>query len=159
MKTASVQLDGTGLRFNARTRSGHSLVVDGAEGDAGPRPTELLLVALAGCTAMDVISILRKKRQVVEDYEVVVRGDQSPEHPAAFTEIEVMHVVRGPVDPEAVRRAVELSATRYCAVDAALSSGVARIRHEIRVERPDSVVTSEVTVSGPHRTLSGPVAA
>ena len=153
MKSACVRLDRDGLRFQARTGSGHSLVVDGADGDSGPRPTELLLVSLAGCTAMDVISILRKKRQVVEDYEVSVRGVQRVEHPSAFTEIVLHHLVRGPVDPEAVRRAIQLSAERYCAVGGALSSGLARIRHEFQLERPDGVVTSGVCVTGPHRTL------
>jgi putative redox protein len=159
MKTACVHLDGNGLRFQARSGSGHSLGIDAAEGDTGPRPTELLLIALAGCTAMDVISILRKKRQAVEDYEVSVRGDQRIEHPTAFTEIEVHHLVRGAVDPEAVRRAIQLSAERYCSVGATLSSGIARIRHEFQVERPDGVVIGEVCITGPHRALGEPVAA
>lgn len=158
MKSACVRLDGDGLRFRARTGSGHSLVVDGAEGNAGPRPTELLLVALAGCTAMDVVSILRKKRQAVEDYEVSVRGVQRVEHPNAFTEIVLHHLVRGPVDPDAVRRSIELSAERYCAVGGALSSGIARIRHEFQLERPDGVVAGEVCVTGPHRELDQPIA-
>ena len=67
MKTATLRLDGPGLRFVGLTGSGHALATDGADGDSGPRPTELLLAALGACTAMDVISILRKKRQVVED--------------------------------------------------------------------------------------------
>ncbi len=159
MKSACVRLDGDGLRFEARTGSGHRLVVDGAERDTGPRPTELLLVALAGCTAMDVISVLRKKRQPVEDYEVSVRGVQRVEHPSAFTEIVLHHLVRGPVDTEALRRSIELSAERYCAVGGALSSGVARIRHEFQLERPDGVVAGEVCVTGPYRKLDEPVAA
>lgn len=61
-KTVSARLDGDGLRLVAETGSGHRLVMDTAEGDAGPRPAELLMVAQAGCTAMDVVSILRKKR-------------------------------------------------------------------------------------------------
>src|SRR5690606_22695063 len=94
-----------------------------------------------------------KKRQAVEDYEVSARGEQRTEHPAAFTEIALHHLVRGAVDPEAVRRAIELSATRYCSVGGSLSSGIARIRHEYQVERPDGVVTGEVCVTGPHRAL------
>jgi putative redox protein len=116
-------------------------------------------VALAGCTAMDVISILRKKRQVVEDYQVSVQGVQRAEHPRAFTEIQVHHLVRGPVDAEEVRRSIELSAERYCSVSGALSSGIARIRHEFQVERPDRVVVGEVCVTGPDRKLDEPVAA
>jgi len=159
MKTALVQLDGNGLRFRAQSGSGHSLVMDDAEGDGGPRPIELLLVALAGCTAMDVISILRKKRQVVEDYEVSVSGVRRTEHPRAFTEVEVRHLVRGPVDPEAVRRSIELSAERYCSVGGALSSGIARIRHAYEVQRPDGVVTGVASVLGPNRALDVEVTA
>jgi putative redox protein len=159
MKTACVRLDGEGLRFDARSGSGHALTLDGVEGDSGPRPTELVLMALAGCAAMDVVSILRKKRQPVEGYEVSVHGMQRVDHPRAFTEIEVLHLVRGPVDPEAVRRSVELSATRYCAVGAALSSGMARMRHAFQVDRPDGVVVGEVCVTGPHRTIDEPVPA
>lgn len=158
MKGASVRLEGDGLRFRALTGSGHGLVLDDAAGDAGPRPAELLLVALAGCTAMDVISILRKKRQVVEGYEVSVRGHQRSEHPNAFTDIEVHHLVRGPVDAAAVRRAIELSATRYCSVGAGLSSGVARLRHEFQVDGPDGIVVGEVCITGPHRAIDERVA-
>ena len=158
MKRASVHLDGEGLRFVAVTGSGHRLNVDGAEGDTGPRPTELLLVALAGCTAMDVISILRKKRQVVGEYEVRAEGAQRSGHPNAFTELSVLHTVRGPVDAEALRRAIELSATRYCSVGATISSGAATIRHAYQVVRPDGVVTGEVCVTGPRRELDPLVA-
>lgn len=153
MKTATVHLEGAGLRFAARTGSGHRLLMDGSEGDAGPRPMELVLAALAACTAMDVISILRKKRQPVEDYEVHAEGIQRDEHPAAFSELSVLHTVRGEVDPEAVRRAIELSATRYCAVGATLSSGAATIRHAFGVVRREAVTTGEVCVTGPRREL------
>ncbi|HET6381383.1 MAG TPA: OsmC family protein [candidate division Zixibacteria bacterium] len=128
-------------------------MVDGAEGNSGPRPAELLVAALAGCTAMDVISILRKKRQVVEDYAVRVQGVQRTEHPAAFTDFEILHHIRGPVDPEAVRRAIELSATRYCSVGATLSSGLPQLRHSFQVERPDGLVMAEVCKAGPYRSM------
>ena len=107
-KTASVTLDGSNLRFVARTGSGHSIVLDDGRGDTGPRPAELIPVALAACTAMDVISILRKKRQQVTRYEVRADGVQEDGHPNAFTRIDVLHVVDGPaVDIEALRRAIE----------------------------------------------------
>jgi putative redox protein len=87
VKTASVTLDGSNLRFVARTGSGHSIVLDDGRGDTGPRPAELIPVALAACTGMDVISILRKKRQQVTRYEVRADGVQEDGHPNAFTRI------------------------------------------------------------------------
>ena len=96
VKTASVTLDGSNLRFVATSGSGHTFVLDDGKGDAGPRPAELVPMALAGCTAMDVISILRKKRQDVTRYEVRAEGVQMDEHPNAFTRIDVLHVVEGP---------------------------------------------------------------
>ena len=80
-KTVTASLDGDGMRLVAVTGSGHSIVMDNAEGDSGPRPAELLVVAQAGCTAMDVVSILRKKRQAFTHYEVRVAGDQREEPP------------------------------------------------------------------------------
>lgn len=130
MKTASVTLDGPGLRLRGLTGSGHDVVIDDGVGDRGPRPAELVPLALGGCTAMDVISILRKKRQDVTTYEVRVSGRQDDDHPNAFSGFEVVHHVSGPgIEVEAVRRAIELSATRYCSVGATLSSGAAVVEH------------------------------
>jgi putative redox protein len=95
-------------------------VEHGGAGD-GTSPMELLLVALGGCTGMDVVSILEKKRQVVTGFEVRVHGDRVDEHPKVYKAITVEYVVTGhSVDPEAVRRAVELSETKYCSVMATL---------------------------------------
>lgn len=82
-------------------------------------------MALGGCTGMDVVSILRKKRQDVSRYEVRVHGERVDGHPAVFETIEVEHVIHGRnLQPEAVRRAVELSATKYCPISAMLSASV-----------------------------------
>ena len=150
-KTASVALDGTNLRFVARAGSGHSLVLDDGRGDTGPRPAELIPMALAACTAMDVISILRKKRQDVTRYEVRAEGMQMDHHPNAFTRIDVVHVVEGPaIDVDALRRAIELSATKYCSVGATLSSGITEIHHAYLVrDGGGSEQTAEVVVLGP----------
>jgi putative redox protein len=150
-KTASVALDGTNLRFVARAGSGHSLVLDDGRGDTGPRPAELIPMALAACTAMDVISILRKKRQEVTRYEVRAEGMQMDHHPNAFTRIDVVHVVEGPaIDVVALRRAIELSATKYCSVGATLSSGITEIHHAYLVrDGGGSEQTAEVVVLGP----------
>src|SRR5512135_1929961 len=96
VKTASAVLEGGELRFVGRLGSGHSLVLDDGKGDTGVRPAELIPLALAGCTGMDVISILRKKRQDVTAYEVKAEGVQMDAHPNAFTRIDVIHVLEGP---------------------------------------------------------------
>jgi putative redox protein len=114
-----------GMRFVGQADSGHAVVMDtGAAhggGESAARPNELLLLGLAGCTGMDVISILRKKRQAVTALEIVVRAEKAAGHPGRFTSFKVEYVVRGEnVDPEAVRRAIELSEGTYCSVGATL---------------------------------------
>lgn len=150
-KTVTASLEGDGMRFVARTGSGHSIVMDNAEGDGGPRPAELLVVAQAGCSAMDVVSILRKKRQPFTHYEVRVAGDQRDEpSPHVFERMRVLHVVTGDVEIEAVRRAVELSATKYCTVTGNLASGVTEIRHAYLVrDSAGEEHYGEVVVTGP----------
>jgi putative redox protein len=151
-KTAALVQEGDGLRFVATTGSGHEIVLDNAEGDTGARPAELVAVAVAGCTAMDVISILRKKRQDVTRYEIKATAEQRDEQPAVFGRIDIVHVVDGPtVDVEAVRRAIELSATRYCSVGGTLATGLTEIHHRyvVRTGTGDEVM-GEVVVTGPH---------
>jgi putative redox protein len=112
--------------FIGITPSGHAQVLETDKGRASAAtPMELLLLALGGCTAVDVISILKKKREQVTDYRVEVRGTRREEHPRAFTRMEVRHVVRGRgVSERAVAQAVELSETKYCSVAATLRPGV-----------------------------------
>ncbi|HEX2222269.1 MAG TPA: OsmC family protein [Candidatus Limnocylindria bacterium] len=140
------------LRMRAVTEDGHEMTLD-ADGQrhdgTAVGPKEMLLVALAGCTAMDVISILRKKRQGTLRYEVTVSGDSADEHPRVYTHIRVEHRVGGAVEPEALRRAVELSATRYCPVSAMLAGSV-RIEHRYRLEVPgEEPIAARVVVTGP----------
>ncbi len=126
-----------GMRFLGESGSGHTLTMDAAEHgggqDAGFRPMELLLVGLSGCTAMDVISILRKKREDVTDYEVRVRGERAEDHPMVFIDITVTHIITGRnVKPESVARAIELSETKYCGAGATLSK-TARLKHTFEI--------------------------
>jgi putative redox protein len=137
------------MRVQARTEGGHPIEMDtdppdGEGAAAGPR--EALLAALAGCTAMDVASILRKKRQVPERYEIVVEAESAEEHPQVITHITVEHHVDASVAAEPLRRSIELSATRYCPVSAMLSRAV-EIEHRYRIAGGASVV---VAVTGPH---------
>ncbi len=130
-------LDVQGMKMQAITPSGHTVIMDAAPEvggtNQGPRPMELVLVALAGCTAMDVLSILRKKRQPLEGFAMEVRGERAPEHPKVYTDIDLLYIVKGNVDPQAVVRAIELSATKYCSVSAMLNK-TARIRYRYRIE-------------------------
>lgn len=135
-KTARAVLVG-GLRFDATTGTGHHVMMNthevGSDEEVGPTPMELVLVGLAGCTGMDVISILSKMRQDVTGYEVRVSGIQQEEHPRVYTEITVEHVVTGrDLNSDLVQRAVDLSATRYCPVGAMLGRA-ATITHVVRL--------------------------
>jgi putative redox protein len=122
---AVIHSAGDGL-FIGITPSGHAQVLEtDHERASAATPMELLLVALGGCTAVDVVSILKKKRQQVSDYRVEVSGARRDEHPRAFTRIEVRHIVRGHgVSEAAVASAIELSETKYCSVAATLRPGV-----------------------------------
>jgi len=135
-RVATVTLQNA-MTFRATTASGHDLVMDSSSDvggtESGPRPMELLMAGLGGCTGMDVISILRKMRQDVTSYEVRVSGERASEHPKIFTNIRVEHVVRGrQLNVDSIKHAVELSATRYCPAVAMLGEA-ARIEHTYRV--------------------------
>lgn len=134
--TASAHLT-SGMAFDVETTSGHTVRLDAASEsggqNVGPRPMEMLLVGLAGCTAMDVISILRKMRQDVTAYDVRVTGQRAEDHPKIYTEITVEHIVTGhDIKPEMVARAVELSETRYCGAGNMLGK-VAHLTHHYTI--------------------------
>jgi putative redox protein len=139
-------------RVEARTAGGSAISMAGdppeGPGDA-PGPRESLLAALAGCTSMDVASILRKKRQALDSYEIAVTGEAGNEHPKVFTSIGVEHRVSGAVTAEALRCSLELSATRYCPVNAMLSA-TATIEHRYRLTDAEGrQVDALVAVTGP----------
>lgn len=124
-RKAVVQAAGEGL-FVGISPSGHAQAIetDSTRASAAT-PMELLLLALGGCTAVDVLSILRKKRERVTDYRVELRGTRRDEHPRAYTRIEMCHIVRGRnLSAKAVESAIELSETKYCSVAATLRPAV-----------------------------------
>ena len=104
----------------ATTPGNYSLTIDTkSERKSAPTPMELLLVSVAACTAVDVVSILEKKRQDVTDYRVEITGERRDEHPRAFTKMRVHHIVYGrDISEQAVAQAIELSDTKYCSVAA-----------------------------------------
>src|ERR1051326_6831453 len=135
-KLRLITVHGTGRQFIAESGSGHTLVVDDADGATGPKPIELALLALGGCTAFDVINILRKKRQEVTRYEVELRAEQHQEPPNYFTRVEIRHRLHGTIDPKAVEGALFLSETKYCSVGAMISK-TAEIEHTFEIVREE----------------------
>jgi putative redox protein len=126
-----------GMQFVGDVESGHALVMDADPSDSGqntgPRPMELLLAGAGGCSGMDVISILKKKRQDVTGLEINVTGEKAGDYPKKFTEITLEFVVRGrKISEEAVKRAVELSMTKYCSVKATIE-GTAKFHYSYKI--------------------------
>ena len=118
-----------GMAFDGTSDSGHIVPLDAFSGVGGEgqgfRPLELMAVSLAGCTAMDVISILKKMQQEVTSFEVRVKADRAEEHPKVFTSIALEYVVTGKnIDRASVEKAVNLSETRYCSAQAMLRKAV-----------------------------------
>lgn len=127
----------SGMRFNVETGSGHHVILDAAEHnggqDAGPRPMEMLLVALASCAGMDILGILRKKRQEITAYEVRIHGERVEEHPRIFVKMTVEHIFTGhALQSEAVKRAIDLTEEKYCGASAMLGK-TAIIAHTFRI--------------------------
>lgn len=149
-RTALARWSG-GRRFEGETGRDGAFEIESGDDLPGARPTELLLGALAACAGLDVISILEKKRQDVSGYRVSAAGESVTGHPAIFSTITLDHHVQGTeLDPAAVRRCVELSATRYCPVTAMLSAGATRVVHRFRVGEAEASEPEVVVVTGPH---------
>jgi putative redox protein len=144
-----------GETFETVTGTGRRIVFGDRAEDGQLSPVETLAAAIAACSAMDVVAILDKKRQAFESYRVRVTADQRDEYPQVFTRVEVVHEITGPVVTEAsVRRAVELSATKYCPVSAMVSAGetVVHHRYHVRCTGAQAIdVEGEAAVTGPFR--------
>jgi len=125
-------------QFVAQSGGGHSLLIDDAAGGTGPKPIELVAIGLAGCTAFDVITVLRQKyHQKVTGYEVRVEADQADRPPQIFTEVRIHHVVTGfDIDVAALEQAIHLSEEKYCSVGAMIQKTAAlRTTYEIGEEK------------------------
>ena len=140
MKVVLKQVEG--ITLAGLSDSGHWVMVDGPESlggsAAGPRPMELILLGLGGCTSMDVISILQKKRVALNGYECHIEAECATEHPKVYTHITLKFIFYGEdIPPAAVERAIELSETKYCSVTAMLSkTAEIRSEYEIRKNKP-----------------------
>lgn len=140
----------TQRRFEVEVGSGHHVTLDAVEHDGGQNAgflsMGLLLVGLAGCTGMDVISILRKKRQQVTGYQVHVEGIRAEDHPMIFTEVTVEHIITGhQLQPEAVVRAIQLSKERYCGAGAMLGKAARPIHTSRLIEAAQAQVSTAAT--------------
>ena len=144
MITANVKLtqpSGTQRQFVATSGTGHHILIDDAAGNTGAKPIELIAIALAGCTAFDVIGILRKKRQEVTGYEVTVEADQTPDPPQVFTKVRIHHIVTGvDIAEHALRDAIHLSETKYCSVGA-------MVKQSAEIESTYEIVPAEQPVA------------
>jgi len=127
-------------QFVAQTGSGHEFLLDDAAGGSGPKPIELMAAALAGCTAFDVITILRQKHhQKITGYEVQVEAEQAERPPQIFTAVRIHHVVSGvEVDAGALEEAIRLSEEKYCSVGAMVKqTATLHTTYEIREDKTE----------------------
>jgi putative redox protein len=131
MVTASAKWT-DGERFVGVASSGHAIVVDAAKDKTAPSPMELVLIGLCSCTASDVVSILRKKREAFTGLEVSAEAERAPEPPSVYTEIKLRYRVSGKVSRKALEDAVRLSKDKYCSVSQMLAK-TAKISSEIEI--------------------------
>jgi putative redox protein len=153
-RTAQLVYDGL-ARFDTLTGTERTMVFGDAATANELSPVETLVAALGACSAMDVIGILVKKRQVIDRYVIEIAADQRDEFPQVLTRVDVVHVLDGTVVLEhAVKRAIELSATKYCPINAMISSGATEVHHGYRLRwtglEPNEA-EGEVIVTGPFR--------
>ncbi len=136
MPKATIKYSG-GMQFIAVADSGHAVVMDGPPSvggnNSGASPMELLLMGTGGCSGMDVISVLQKKKQHVTSLEIHVIGEKADEHPKKYTAITIEFVITGKnISEEAVKRSVQLSMDKYCSVKASLE-GTAQISYSYKI--------------------------
>lgn len=126
----------SGMSFTGRNATGAEIALGAPASQTATSPMELMLIGLAGCTGMDVISILEKKRRAPQAFEVRVRGKRADDHPRVYTEIEVEYLIWGEgIEPAAVEQAIHLSEEKYCSVGAMLGK-TATIRSKYQILSP-----------------------
>jgi putative redox protein len=154
IRTATIEHQG-GMRFVATTGSKRTIVYGDNIERGELSPVETLAVCLAACSGMDVAPIAAKKRQKIRRYTIEVEAEQRDEYPQILTRVVVTHVVEGPdVEEAAIRRSIELSATKYCPVNAMFSAGATEVHHRyiVRNTGPEPFeADGEVIVTGPYR--------
>lgn len=124
--TITAQLNWTdGMQFVARAGDGPGVVLDSSDAGSGPSPMELVLIGVAGCTAIDVIMIMQKKRVDIIDFKVNISGQRADEHPKRYTKIQIEYVLSGrDIKPNALEQAIQLSEEKYCSASASLNADI-----------------------------------
>ena len=122
--TVKAQLKWTeGMQFIGRAGKGPAVVLDSSEGGSGPSPMEMVLMGVAGCSAIDVIMIMEKKRAQITGFQVNITGERAEEYPKRYTDIHIEFVMHGKgIKPTAVEQAIQLSETKYCGAMASLNA-------------------------------------
>jgi putative redox protein len=139
MAQVSVTWQHEDLLLEAENDTGNTITLDSSVSvggkNRGARPLQLMLISLAGCTSMDVLSILQKKREPVQDFQVTVTAQQAETHPKVFTSMHIEYIITGDVSEKAVQRAIDLSENTYCPAQAMLRPA-ATITSSYRIIRP-----------------------
>jgi putative redox protein len=126
------------LHFEAQDEAGHAVHIDGAPNiggnDKGVRPMQLLIMGLGGCSAIDVVMILKKQRQVIDDFSITIDGEREVgKEPSLWKDIQIHFKLKGQIDPEKAQRAVSLSVEKYCSVAKTLEAAGATITYKVSV--------------------------
>ena len=129
----AVHFEGTGLVSSAKVQMDGSADIGGL--GLGARPMELVLMALGSCSSLDLLSILKKQRQNVEDVSVNVEGERTDKVPAVFTKIHMQFVLKGDIDREKAEKAAELAVKKYCSVHDMLVAGGVEINYDIDIQK------------------------
>jgi putative redox protein len=125
------------MQFVARSENGPAIVIDSKDGGSGPTPMELLLAGIAGCTGIDIVLILQKKRLELNKLEINISGKQAGKYPKRFTDIHIEYFLAGKNIPyKAVEQAIKLSEEKYCS---ALASFNAKFSHSYRIENEEQI--------------------
>jgi len=135
IKTARIEWQGEDLQFLGTLGSGYEFKVSSPATSEGGSPMEFLLAGVAGCTAMDIIHILRKKRQLVDGLIVEISGERAEEHPQVYTKVDVTYVVRGEgIATKAIEDAIQLSQDKYCSASILFKQAGVQIHTDYRIE-------------------------
>lgn len=114
-----------GLQFVARAGQGPAVILDSSDGASGASPMQLVLMGVAGCTAIDIIVIMKKKRIQLSNFEVIIAGEQAQENPKRYTRMHITYKLTGKgIKPKAVEQAIQLSETKYCSAMASVNATV-----------------------------------
>lgn len=135
-KTARLVWKGENLHFRGQVGSGYEFDVSGQSGsETGGSPMEFLLAGVAGCTAMDVVHVLRKKREKISGLEIEISGLRADGIPAVYTEVDILYIIHGEnVTAKAVEQAIELSQDKYCSASIMFKQAGVVVRTEYRIE-------------------------